>query len=167
MSMIVVGLNDRTAAVALREQLTLSGSALEMALQLLSQEYVNGDLPVMEEAVILSTCNRLEIYAATSSSADMLEVFLCRLYNSPRTALHPYLYFHEDNAAVDHLIRVSCGLDSMILGETQILGQVARAFSAAQAANLTGPILSHLFAQAAHAGKRARTETAISRHTTS
>jgi glutamyl-tRNA reductase len=162
-SLLLVGLNHRTAPVELREQLSLAGCALRMALEELIQ--VEG----IAEAVILSTCNRLELYAAADGAGvwARIETFLARFQNVPPETLRPHLYFLEGEAAVEHLMRVAAGLDSMVLGEPQILGQVATAYSEAQEARASGTLLSHLFNQAIHAGKRARAETDISRYTTS
>ncbi|HEC21722.1 MAG TPA: glutamyl-tRNA reductase [Chloroflexi bacterium] len=180
MSILLVGLNHRTAPVELREQLALSGHELTLALGELPLHAAvfNGDPalglqdapPALREGVILSTCNRLEVYATARQIAGgraAIENFLSRLYGIPIGVLKPYLYFMHDQDAVRHLMRVAAGLDSMILGEPQILGQVSQAFASAKAASTTGPVLSHLFMQAIHAGKRARTETDISRYTTS
>ncbi len=125
---------------------------------------------LIHEGVILSTCNRLEIYAVVENKDAgwrTLEDFLTQFHNVQTHEIEPHLYRYEGKDAVHHLMRVACGLDSMILGEPQILGQVSQAFSAAQAANFTGPVLSHLFFQAIHAGKWARSDTDISRFTTS
>ncbi|MCZ7544195.1 MAG: glutamyl-tRNA reductase [Anaerolineae bacterium] len=180
MSIVLVGLNHHTAPVALREQLTLTGCALRMALEELHIENASeagaqqarapGSPPVLREGVILSTCNRLEVYAVTDDAAHgwaEIARFLSRLQGISPAQLRLHLYRLADREAVTHLMRVAAGLDSMILGEPQILGQVGQAFHDAHAAGATGPILSHLFAEAVHAGKRARSETAISRHTTS
>jgi glutamyl-tRNA reductase len=179
MTIILVGLNHRTAPVELREQLALTGGALPEALAALRHEgrresdaVESGQpsLAALREGLILSTCNRLEIYASTDSAyhgSRFIEGFIARLEGFPAERLRPHLYFLEGEAAVRHLMRVAGGLDSMILGEPQILGQVTAAFRAAQNAGLIGPVLSHLLAQAIHAGKRARSETPISRFTTS
>lgn len=179
MQIVLVGLNHRTASVDLREQLTLASCALRDALDELSRyrqirERGHGQpspRPHLPESLILSTCNRLEVYAvlAGPSAAGWaaIEQFLADLQGIPRETLHPHLYFLDGYQAVRHLMRVACGLDSMILGEPQILGQVRGALEEARAAGASGPILSHLFDLAAHAGKRARTETEIGRHTTS
>ncbi|MCC7448528.1 MAG: glutamyl-tRNA reductase [Anaerolineae bacterium] len=172
MSIVLVGLNHRTAPVELREQLSLTGCALQMALEELHiANQPESQSAVVQEAVIVSTCNRLEIYAVVGGDANRgwatIERFLTNLQGIAPEALHPHLYFMDEHTAVEHLMRVAAGLDSMILGEPQILGQVTQAFGDAKLAGATGPVLSHLFAQAIHAGKRARTETAISRHTTS
>lgn len=179
MALILVGLNHRTAPVELREQLALTGCGLTMALEELQAEPTgsgNGSgasagAARLHEGVIVSTCNRLEVYAVVGGRAEKgwaaIETFLSRLQGIPLADLQPHLYRLEGQATVEHLMRVAAGLDSMILGEPQILGQVSSAFTSAQSVSTTGPILSHLFAQAVHAGKRARTETDISRHTTS
>jgi glutamyl-tRNA reductase len=158
---ILLGLNHRTSPVALREKLCLSASALEASFV---------DSPIVSELVILSTCNRLEIFAYVENVDDGIQLIsesLAKLQSLPLKDLMGHLYSYRDEAATEHLMRVACGLDSMILGETQILGQVTQAYKSAQNAGMTGAILSHLFAQAIHAGKRARTETAISRYNTS
>jgi glutamyl-tRNA reductase len=158
---ILLGLNHRTSPVALREKLCLSASALEASFV---------DSPIVDELVILSTCNRLEIYADVEHAEDGIQLIsesLAKLQSLPLKDLMGHLYSYRDEAATEHLMRVACGLDSMILGETQILGQVTQAYMNAQNAGMTGAILSHLFAQAIHAGKRARTETTISRYNTS
>lgn len=180
MSILLVGLNHHTAPVDLRERLALSGCGLTMALEELPihRHAFNGDPalgvkdlpPALREGVILSTCNRLEIYATAKeigAGKAAIENFLSRLQGIPLSEIKPYLYFMHDQSAVNHLMRVAAGLDSMILGEPQILGQVGEAFLSARVSQTTGPVLSHLFEQAIHAGKRARTETEISQHTTS
>jgi glutamyl-tRNA reductase len=177
MPVILVGLNHRTASVAVREQLSLSGCTLDMALNDLSATQEIASLPDdgdqfggIHECVILSTCNRLEIYASTPDSEGgfaAIQSFLCRQQSLPGEELIPHLYLLQDQAAVEHLMQVASGLDSLILGEPQILGQVAEAYTRARSAGVAGPVMSELFARALHAGKRARNETAISRHTTS
>ena len=177
MSIILVGLNHHTAPVALREQLSLSGCALDLALTDLNAirsgpERSNGHASSggIHESVTLSTCNRLEVYSVTGDAAAgfaAIEGFLAGLQALPLEELHPHLYLRKERDAVEHLIRVAAGLDSMILGEPQILGQVAQALARSQSAGTAGLVLSQLFARAVHGGKRARSETAISRHTTS
>lgn|SRR5574341_627074 len=181
MPIILVGLNHHTAPVELREQLALDGCGLTFALEDLPVHpaVFNGDPiyddlpripPALSEAAILSTCNRLEVYAVTRDMAvgrAAVDNFLSRLQGLPPAALKPHLYFMHDQVAVLHLMHVAAGLDSLILGEPQILGQVAQAFASAKAASASGPILSRLFGEVIRAGKQARTETGISRHTTS
>jgi glutamyl-tRNA reductase len=170
-AIVLIGLNYRTAPVELRERLALAGCSLRMALEdLLGVAQESRGDHAITESVILSTCNRLEVYACAHQAQggmETLEHFLGGLQNIPPGELAPHLYRACDDAAIEHLMRVACGLDSMILGEPQILGQVTQSFEDAHAAGTTGPILSHLFAHAIHIGKRARTETDISRHTTS
>ncbi len=158
MSITLIGVNHRTAPLALRERLALSGDQLRAAL---------ADLrgwPSVEEAVILSTCNRLEIYVEGDADVQ-IEALIAQWGDLALDDLRPHLYHLHDEMAVRHLLRVASGVESMILGESQVLGQVADAMDAAQTSS--GAILTHLFAQAVHTGKRARTETEISRHTTS
>lgn len=163
MSVVLLGVNHRTASVALRERLALSGCGLRSALEELQAT------GLVQEAVLLSTCNRLELYTvlAPRTHHEQLIDFLAAFYALPTDDLLPHLYTYTDSAATEHLLRVACGLESMILGEDQILGQVGSAFHEAHNAGTTGPVLSRLFAQAAQAGKRARTETEINRYTTS
>lgn len=174
MTIVLVGLNHRTAPVALREKLSLTGEMLQTALGALKTgntlDHQSTAPCKISEGVILSTCNRLEVYAVVEGQAatwTYLDQFLASVQHMAVDVLHPHLYHFEGQSAVNHLMQVTCGLNSMILGETQILGQVTQAFEAAQRSHLTGPVLSQLMSQAIHAGKRARTETDISRHTTS
>ena len=182
MSIILVGLNHSTAPVDLRERLSLTSEELCMALKALHMDYQSSHsctgqttriehiTALLRESIILSTCNRLEVNAVardTVSGWRALERFLTQLHGIPLDLLRAHLYFLEGRAAVEHLMRVATGLDSMVLGEPQILGQVAEAFSASQTGNTIGAILSRLFSEAVHTGKRAHRETAVSRHTTS
>lgn len=180
MSIILVGLNHNSAPVSLREQLALSGCALDMALEefrhtFMGYEPARPDGLRLTEGVFLSTCNRLEMYIACSSdetedihqSWQFMTQFLASLQGTNIELLTEHLYFKANEDAIQHLMSVASGLDSMILGEPQIMGQVVYAYKEAHAAHTTGPILSHLFGQAIYTGKRARTETDISRHTTS
>lgn len=167
-SILLVGLNHRTAGIELRERLAWHGQALDEALGALHRLAMpTGSL---QELAVLSTCNRLEIYATAENALDgwqSVAGYLKHVCHLPGNLLEEHLYFRQDAAAVAHLMRVAAGLDSMILGEPQILGQVADAFATAQARGATGPHLAHLFNQALHCGKRARTETAIGACTTS
>ena len=122
------------------------------------------------EAAVLSTCNRLEVYAVSATSVSprlAIEETLGGLGALQPSELVAHLFVKEETEAADHLMRVAAGLDSMILGESEILGQVADVLAGARDARTIGPVLTRLFTQAVRAGKRARTETAISRHTTS
>ena len=173
-TIIAAGLNHRTASVALREKLALTGCALPMALEELRGYQAGPENETAQnqiwEAVILSTCNRLEVYAVVGSNNaawETIETFISSLQNIPVNDLRPHLYYMQGTDAIRHLMRVASGLDSMILGESQILGQVSHAFREAQTVGLTGPVLSHLFAQAVHTGKRAHSETTIGSYATS
>ena len=179
MYIITVGLSHRTAPVTLREQIALSDRNLTMALEELTnlqdhqsnlkEQSLTSDR--IKECVILSTCNRLEVYAAGTGGVgggqQQITDFLTKLQSTGLKGLRPHLYFLEGDAVVDHLMRVAAGLDSMVLGEPQILGQVTSALLEAQRARSTGPVLSELFNRASHTGKRARTETEIGQHSTS
>lgn len=175
MKIAVVGLNYKTAPIEIREQLTLTGCALRSTLEDIKALTVasnsgTSDVHVVDEALILSTCNRLEIYSVvrdTDKAIAGIEAFLAKIQNTDTNILKPHLYAYTGDQAASHLMEVACGLNSMILGETQILGQVTGALDNAFDAGTVGPGLSHLFSQSIHAGKRARTETIISRHTTS
>lgn len=172
MSIVLIGLNHQTAPVALREQFALVGETLETALNELQarRPAEPAALAAVHECVIVSTCNRLEVYAVAGDPAlaqVALEEFLAGLRGITAAALRPHLYRLAGRDAVEHLLRVAAGLDSLILGEPQILGQVAQAIARARAAGAAGLVLSQLFARAVHAGRRARAETAISRYTVS
>ncbi|MBI1258937.1 MAG: glutamyl-tRNA reductase [Chloroflexi bacterium] len=162
MSILLVGLNHRTAPLNVRESLALSGDSLRSALNDLR------GLASVQEAVILSTCNRLEIYVeATREAADSIEQLMTQWGGLKLDELRLHLFCYEGEATIRHLLRVAAGLESLILGETQVLGQVADALDIAQNSHSSGAILSHLFAEAVHTGRRARNETEISRHSTS
>lgn len=162
MTIILAGLSHRTTPLALREKLYLTHEALNAALS---------DLQTMlAECVMLSTCNRLEIYGVVEQPNAVFEAIIGFLADSHATSpaeLRPLLYTMTDQATVQHLLRVACGLDSVILGETQILGQIASAAETARSAGVSATVLDRLFSHALKTGKRARTETSISRHTTS
>lgn len=178
-AILLVGLNHNTAPVELREQFSLPVCATKAAMEdLLATLYVStssgknrqSNEPPIRECVILSTCNRFEIYAVADDhirGRETIENFLAKLQGIKLDDIKPHLYFYEGQSVVVHLMKVGAGLDSMILGEPQIQGQVSNAFRDAKSVDATGPVLSHLFSQAAHAGKRARTETEISKHTAS
>lgn len=165
MALLLIGLNHRTTPVELRETLHLSRKDIFPVMGEMKQR-----LPSVQEVVILSTCNRLEVYAAVSDAAQAeaeIVGYLCALYNIQRRDLTPHLYVRKEHMAIKHLMRVASGLDSMILGEAQILGQVSDALDCASSVQASGTFLHRLFESALHTGKRARTETAISQNTTS
>ncbi len=157
-----LGLNHITAPIALREKLDFSEEAVQAALSRLG---CGGGLQDVTGLVILSTCNRVELYAASSKVVfDELEAFLAEARGIDGQELAPILYRHLDGDAVAHLMNVASGLDSLVIGEPQILGQVTRALELSRAQNAAGPLLNRLFQAAIHTGKRARTETEISRN---
>lgn len=159
-----LGLSHHTTNVALRERLAFTPHQLDTALSRLGC----GSDPTQEllsEIVILSTCNRVEIYAvAPNPSFDILENFLSQTRVVPLEDIHQSLYRKLDEDAVEHLLRVAAGLDSLILGEPQILGQVTDAYSSARRHGTVGKILSRLFQTAIYAGKRTRTQTTINQN---
>lgn len=156
-----LGLSHRTADVSLRERLTFSEESIKPALARLGCGF--GSQPgTVTEMVILSTCNRVEIYAvAPHPEFDALETFISDVHGVPQSDFRPHLYRLSNEEAVNHLFRVAAGLDSLVLGEPQVLGQVMRAFELARSQNASGLVLSRLFQAALHTGKRSRTETAI------
>ena len=157
-----LGLNHETADVSLRERLAFSEEKIKASLSRLGCG--SGSQPdSVTEMVILSTCNRVEIYAvAPRIDFDALENFLSEVQDVPREEFSPHLYRYVDQRAIEHLFRVAAGLDSLVLGEPQILGQVMGAFELARGQDSAGPVISRLFQSALHTGKRARSETAIS-----
>lgn len=163
---IAVGLNHKMATVELRERLAFTSDSLGVALKELIEK--SG----CAEAAILSTCNRTEIYAlgenAKNGEEKLRQYFSVRLKDSPSWArLSSKLYVHVDRGAVEHLLAVACGIDSQVLGESQILGQVQEAFEQAARHGAAKSVLSRLFQTALSAGKRARAETQISRNAAS
>lgn len=162
MPLIALGLNHLTAPVALREQVAFDADAAEVALRELTRE------PGVEEAIILSTCNRTELYVSVAAGAELVpQEWLNRHHCLTPGKLDEFLYRHDEGAAVRHMFRVATGLDSMVLGEPQILGQVKEAYQQAREAQaLKAPLdrlLQHTFAVA----KRVRTDTRIGAHTVS
>ncbi|MDF2927611.1 MAG: glutamyl-tRNA reductase [Paenibacillaceae bacterium] len=159
MHILTVGLNYRTAPVEIREKFTFASNRLPEALAVLKET------KSVLECVIIGTCNRTEIYAVVDrkyKSGHFIRGFLEKWFGVTRAEFDPYLYVHEDNKAAEHLFRVAMGMDSMIVGETQILGQVRDAFLLAQENAATGTLFNALFKQAVTAAKRAHTETCIS-----
>lgn len=159
-----LGLSHNTASVSLRERLAFPASRLRDALACLG---CGGDprWKDIHELIILSTCNRVELYAVGSSLIfEILEDFLSETQRCHRSEFSPALYRLLDEEAIHHLFNVAAGLDSLVIGEPQILGQVTEAFQLAQCQGTTGKILSRLFQSAIQAGKRAHTETTISQN---
>ncbi len=162
--LVLVGLNHRSAPLEVREQLGFSEAELPAALERL----VQGG-PV-EEGVIVSTCNRVEIVARAKdrhAAAAAVKDFLAREHGVSLDEVDKFTYELGEAEAVRHLFRVVSGLDSMVLGEPQILGQVKRAYEVAREAGATGAVLDHLLQQGLSAAKRVRTDTGISRHAVS
>jgi glutamyl-tRNA reductase len=154
MAFKILGINHKTAPVALREKVAFSEDRLISALRALRQE--NG----VAEVVILSTCNRTEVYWSGSASGEELSQWLERHHGNDLD-LAPSLYNHQESGAVEHAFSVASGLDSMVLGEAQILGQLKDAYRVAQETGSTGPVLNKLFQAAFSAAKRVRSETRI------
>jgi len=155
---VVVGVNYKTAPVEIREKLTFGESELVEAMKALQQQ------KSILENVIISTCNRTEIYAVVDqvhTGRYYIKTFLADWFQMEKDVLAPYLKIFENEAAVEHLFRVACGLDSMILGETQILGQVRSSYLLAQQENTIGTVFKQLFKQAVTLAKRAHAETEI------
>ncbi|WP_100331752.1 glutamyl-tRNA reductase [Bacillus xiapuensis] len=158
MHIIVVGLNYKTAPVEIRERLSFDDSDLERAMSELQQQ------KSVLENVILSTCNRTEIYAVVDqlhTGRYYIKDFLAKWFGLEKEEFSPFLFVREQEAAVEHLFRVTSGLNSMVLGETQILGQVRSSFLRAQAIQATGTVFNQLFKQAITLAKKAHAETDI------
>jgi glutamyl-tRNA reductase len=154
MSLFVLGINHQTAPVALRERVAFDGDAVAPALAALHA------LPEVREVALLSTCNRTELYAVADDDGHALADWLAT-HPGGSGNLHAYLYRHRDGDAVRHLFRVATGLDSLVLGEPQILGQVKQAWAVARGAGTLGGQLDRVFQHAFVTAKRARTETRI------
>ncbi len=164
MSVVVIGLNHRTVSLDLLERMTVDASRMPKVLaDLRGRDHLS-------EAVVLSTCNRTEVYAVAErfhgAYGDVRDT-LAELSFLPPEAFSDHLYSHYDADAVRHLFSVAAGLDSAVLGESEILGQVKSAWELAHREGTAGSIMSLLFRHALETGKRARTETTISHHTTS
>jgi glutamyl-tRNA reductase len=156
MSLVVVGINHRTAPVEVRERVVFEPTRIPDALQQLR------GLPDVRESVIVSTCNRTELYCVTESAGPSeLGDWLQRYHGLGNALQLSHLYHHGEQKAVAHAFAVASGLDSMVLGEPQILGQLKDAYRVAQEAGTTGPVLNRLFQSAFSVAKRVRTETKI------
>ncbi|WP_274649927.1 glutamyl-tRNA reductase [Paenibacillus humicola] len=158
MHIVVVGLNYRTAPVEVRERFTFQERDLPEALKQL--QHTTSIL----ECVIVATCNRTELYAVVDRNhlcGHYIRHFMEQWFKLPREQFTQDLYMYEDERAIEHLFRVACGLDSMVIGETQILGQVKDAFQLAQQLKTTGTLFNALFKQAVTLAKRAHSETSI------
>jgi glutamyl-tRNA reductase len=154
MSLFVLGINHQTAPVSLRERVAFSADTVPAALDALKT------IPQVQEVALLSTCNRTELYAVSNDDGQALADWLAT-HPDDIGDLHAYLYRHRDADAVRHLFRVATGLDSLVLGEPQILGQVKDAWATARNAGTLGSQLDRLFQHAFTTAKRARTDTRI------
>lgn len=158
MHLFLLGVSHRTAPVDLRERLDFSSRDVGAAVESLAAR------SSAAESVVLSTCNRSEIYVASNDPARVREelvTFLGDYHQLPQDVFLPHLFAHDDVAAARHLFRVAAGLDSLVVGEPQILGQVKDAFHAAAERHCTGPLLNKAFHWAFGVGKRVRSETAL------
>lgn len=156
MTLLAVGVNHITAPLAIRERLSFPSESVYPALKDLRK------VSEISEAAILSTCNRTEFYCtATTDDGQFLIDWVAETKNIDAGILKPYLYTHADNQLIRHMFRVACGLDSMILGEPQILGQMKTAYQTACEAGTLGKHLGKLFQQTFSAAKKVRTDTAI------
>jgi glutamyl-tRNA reductase len=159
MEIVLVGLNHRTAPVEVRERVSFNSEQARRASEELRSR------GILEETLVLSTCNRSEVYGvppeASRESAPGLSTFLSEFHSVHMDVLGVSLYHHYDREAVRHLFRVAAGLDSMMLGEAEILGQVREAYRVAHELGATGPVLNRLFQGALEVGKRVRAETEL------
>lgn len=158
MTLLALGINHKTAPVSLREKVTFSPETMDRALSSLLQQ------PRVQGGVVLSTCNRTELYLSVEQNQDVREQlvhWLCDYHQLPSTDIKKSLYWHQDDEAVNHLMRVASGLDSLVLGEPQILGQVKKAFAESQKEHSLSGELERLFQKSFSVAKRVRTETEI------
>ncbi|WP_417658596.1 glutamyl-tRNA reductase [Pseudidiomarina sp.] len=155
MTIFALGVNHKTASVALREQVAFSPEQLHQALPALREQ------TGVAEAVILSTCNRTELYCQGATSIDMLIGWLAGYHRLPLEQLREHCYIYEDNAAIEHLMAVASGLDSLVLGEPQILGQVKQAYQFARNQASVGTVLERLFQNTFRVAKTVRNETKV------
>ncbi|MBP2171124.1 glutamyl-tRNA reductase [Erwinia toletana] len=158
MTLLALGINHKTAPVALREKVAFSPDTLEQALNSLLAQ------PLVQGGVVLSTCNRTELYLSVEQQENLQEQlvrWLCDYHQLSAEDVHKSLYWHHDNEAVSHLMRVASGLDSLVLGEPQILGQVKKAFADSQRGHSLSSELERMFQKTFSVAKRVRTETDI------
>ena len=164
MKPVVIGLNHNTADIDVREKFAFNGPKLEQGLLAFRE------LPEVKEGIILSTCNRVELYANVKDAVNALEsikTFLSTFHNIKLDSLENALYVHEDIDAVRHIFRVASSLDSMVIGEPQILGQLKDAYELALTKKTTGILLNKLMKKAISVAKRVRTETRIAENAVS
>jgi len=155
MTFQLIGVNHKTAPVEVRERLAIPESRLPEALRIFTQH------PGVQEGLILSTCNRVELLARTQNGGADLRGFLGSFFNMERSLIDPHLYEYREKDAVKHVFRVTSSLDSMVIGEAQILGQVKEAYATARAVGAVNSQLDQLLTRAFAVAKRVRTETAV------
>ncbi|MGT3245030.1 glutamyl-tRNA reductase, partial [Yersinia enterocolitica] len=158
MTLLALGINHKTAPVSLRERVTFSPESIDQALASLLQQ------PLVQGGVVLSTCNRTELYLSVEQQENLHEqliTWLCNYHKLSPDEVKKSLYWHHGNDAVSHLMRVASGLDSLVLGEPQILGQVKKAFAESQREQSLSGELERLFQKTFSVAKRVRTETEI------
>ncbi|MCW8935983.1 MAG: glutamyl-tRNA reductase [Gammaproteobacteria bacterium] len=162
MSIITLGLNHKTAPVNIRERLAFSPESLASAVKSLSA------LGNINEAAILSTCNRTELYCATDNdeainqqAVEQIVEWLSQFHNMKSSEFSDHLYTHQHEDSIRHALQVACGLDSLVLGEPQILGQMKQAYAQANEQGATGSLLGKLFQHSFSVAKQVRTDTAI------
>ena len=159
MSIVALGINHKTAPVAIREKISFNPDNLSSALQELIHSVD------CKEAAILSTCNRTELYIVQEGDMTLTQERLVRWlvqhHNVPASTITPSLYWHQDQQAVNHMMRVACGLDSLVLGEPQILGQMKQAYKQAKAAGSMALVMDRLFQRTFGVAKQVRTDTEI------
>ncbi|SFX11358.1 glutamyl-tRNA reductase [Thermoactinomyces sp. DSM 45891] len=164
MHILTIGFSHKTASVELRERLVFQEDRLAMALRSLR------DMKSILECVIVSTCNRMELYVVVDqlhTGEYYSKAFLESWFRIPKEEFQEHLYIKQDQEAVHHLFRVVCGLDSLVIGETQILGQTKTAFLQAQEIGTTGTVFNMLFKQAVTFGKKVHSETEIGQNAVS
>lgn len=159
MSIVAVGINHKTAPVSVREKISFNPDKISAALQeMLSTVQCR-------EVAILSTCNRTELYLVQDGEVEVTQERLLQwlesYHNVPASTILPSIYWHHDQEAVNHMMRVACGLDSLVLGEPQILGQMKQAYSQAKAAGSMALVMDRLFQRTFGVAKQVRTETDI------
>lgn len=155
MTFQLIGVNHKTAPVEVRERLAIPESRLPEALKSFTSH------PGVDEGLILSTCNRVELLARTKNGGADLKAFLADFFRMERTAIEPHLYEYREKDAIRHLFRVTSSLDSMVVGEAQILGQVKEAYATARALGCVNSQLDQLLTRSFAVAKRVRTETAV------
>ena len=159
MTLFALGLNHTTAPVEIREKVAFSGEILPDVLSELKRQQG------IDEVAILSTCNRTEIYCSLDEvNQQELVAWLSRFHKLTQQDIRPFMYTYPDANAVKHLLRVACGLDSMVLGEPQVLGQLKSAYKAAVSAGSIGQLLGRLFQHSFHVAKEIRSNTEIGNH---